>query len=301
MIHFLTGENTFATDRNLQRLLADWQGDVERLDGSELTVEQLPDVLQGATLFSSERMIVIKNVSDNRTVWSVLADWLEKGVDNNVVFVEKNPDKRTKTFKWLEKNAEQTKANELSVGEAVRWLLDEAKTRNMTLDNQTAQYMVDYVGTDQWRLSSEFEKLRLSGKELNKELVRALVEPTPQATSFELLDAAFAGRKDEVGWLLHTVARTEDPYMFFGLLASQVYALLAVKSGADKRPEEIAKDVGIHPFVLRKVSTLARQLSTVNARLLVTRLAELDANMKSRAVDPWTQIEVFLLAFTTNK
>lgn len=294
MIHLLTGENTFETERRLKELVAGYDGDVERFDGEELSVEQLPDLFSGATLFSTKRLVITKNASQNKSLWNLLVDWLEKSVENDVVFVEEHPDKRTKTYKWLEKNSEVFVAKELQPFEAVRWLQQEAEKKRVNISRADCEFFVDYVGTDQWRLESELEKLALSGSELSEDTIRALVEPTPQATSFELLDAAFRGQTAEMERLFQVVSREDDPYMFFGLLSGQIYALALVTTGKGKRPEDIAKATGVHPFVLRKISGLAERMSSNSLQQLTSRLAELDANMKSRAVEPWTQVYSFL-------
>ncbi len=300
MIHLLIGDNTFALEQQQNRIIDDFAGDVEKIDGSELTVAKLPDLLMGVTLFSPKRLIIIKNVSENRLVWGILSEWLERAGDLDAILVEKHPDRRTKTYKWLEKNAKVFVTKELQAGEAINWLKTEAQVRGSEMSHDTAQYFVEYVGVDQWRLRSELEKTLLSDAKLTKELIRDIVEPTPQATSFELLDAAFAGRHKEVENLLATVSHQEEPYMFFGLLASQVYAIAVVKSGQGKRPDEIAKEAGIHPFVVRKVMPLASVIGSGDVKRLVAQLADLDAHMKSRSVDPWTQIHLLLKSFRTS-
>lgn len=292
MIHLFFGENSFEIERRLAELLASYEGDIEKVDGSVLAAEQLPDLFAGVTLFSTKRLVVIKQVSQNKSLWPILVDWLEKGIDNDLVFVETNLDKRTKTYKWLEKHAQVIQTKELQPYEAVRWVMDAAK--DLQVSHELAEFFVDYVGTDQWRLSSELEKLRLAGEVPSRQLIEQLVEPTPQATAFELLDAAFRAQNERFSGLFETVSRNDDPYLFFGLLAGQVYALALVRTARGKRPDEIARETGVHPFVLQKVSGLADTLSTTDLKLMVERLAELDAHMKSRAVEPWTQIRSFL-------
>ena len=96
---------------------------------------------------------------------------------------------------------------------------------------------------------------------ITRELIQDITEPHPQATAFELLDAAFGGDQATLDRLLAIVSRSEDPYKFFGLLASQVFALVAVKAAGQRRPDEVAKDLGLHPFVVRKVVQLAADLT----------------------------------------
>lgn len=289
VITLLTGDNTYETEQQLKALISDFSGEVEKFDGVELTLEMLPDLFMGVTLFATERLVVIKNASQNKTVWSDLSDWLEKAGDTDVVLIEPKADKRTKTYKWLQKNAKIVENKDLQPFEAEQWVV-----KKYDASREFARFFVDYVGVDQWRLETEFEKIRLSGKEPSESLVRELVEPTPQATSFELLDAAFQGRYELLDQRLAVVAKNEDPYMFFGLLASQVYALAFAKLGEGKNPDVIAKAGGIHPFVLRKLQPIAKRLSIKELEYLVDKLASLDASLKSRPVEPWVQISLFL-------
>lgn len=294
MIYLFSGENSFEVESRARALAESFDGEVEKIDGSELTVEQLPDLLVGATLFSSKRLVIIKNASSNRAVWTALGEWLEKGTENDIALVETNPDKRTKTYKWLLKNAKSYVAKYLQEHEAVSWVIDQAKRLQIDMPRPVAQFFVEYIGADQWRLNSELQKIKLSGQTPSEELVRRIVEPTPQATSFELLDAAFRGQPEVMQKIFDDVSRREDPYMFFGLLAGQCYAVALMQTAGGKRPEDIAKASGVHPFVLKKCSSLAAGMTKGQLKSLVERLAELDANIKSRPVDPWTQIYSFL-------
>lgn len=299
MIYLFSGENTFEVDQQAQALIDGFDGEVEKIDGSELAVEQLPDLLAGATLFSSKRLIVIKNASSNRPIWAALGEWFEKGAENDVVLIEINLDKRTKTYKWLSKHAKSYVAKYLQQHEAVGWVVEQAKQRGFDMSRSVAQFFVDYVGTDQWRLLTELKKIELSGLAPTVELIRQITEPTPQATSFELLDAAFRGQHESLRRIFADVSKGEDPYMFFGLLAGQCYAIALMQTAEGKHPEEIAKTTGVHPFVLKKCSVLASDMTKSRLKLLTERLAELDSNMKSRPVEPWTQIYSFLKSLKT--
>lgn len=295
MVYLIFGENSYEADQQLSRIVAGFSGEVARFDGSELTIEQLPDLLMGQTLFSSSRLIVLKYVAENRPVWSVLSEWLDRSGEVDLVLIETKPDKRSKTFKWLQKNAKLIECREIKPFEAVNWLKTYAQEKNITIPNDIATFMVDYIGVDQWRLANELAKIHLSGQTLTKDLVRELTEPTPQATTFELLDAAFTRNTDLLIQKLTIASRNEDPYMFFGLLASQIYALALMQSRGGRRADEVAKSSGVHPYVLQKMSSIAQGVGTADLEKIITGLAELDDNLKSRSVDPWVQIKSFLL------
>jgi DNA polymerase III delta subunit len=106
MITLLTGENSFENERALQRLVAASTVSIERVDGASLEMKQLPDLLMGATLFADKRLVVIRNLSENKSLWNDFGTWLPRVSDDiHLVLVEPKPDKRTKTYKDLQKVA----------------------------------------------------------------------------------------------------------------------------------------------------------------------------------------------------
>lgn len=294
MVYVFCGENSYEIQQRINELADGFDGEVEKIDGSELTLEQLPDLLTGVTLFSSARLIVIKGASQNKPIWTALGEWFERGIDTNVILVETSLDKRLKTYKWLEKHAKMTMCKELRAPEAEQWVKQAAAQRSVSMPASLIRFFVDYVGTDQWRLESELNKLQLSGEVPTEAVIKAIVEPTPQATAFELLDAAFRGQQAVFDELFSAVSRREEPHLFFGLLAGQVYAIAAVHFAKGKSTEVVAKDNSLHPFVTQKVAPLARKLTAADIKDMTSRLAGLDANLKSRSVEPWTQIRSFL-------
>ena len=96
--------------------------------------------------------------------------------------------------------------------------------------------------------------------------------------------------------IFETVSRQEDPYMFFGLISSQVHAIALMKNAGGRSVYVVAKEAGANAYVLEKVEGLAATMSSRQIKSMVSRLAELDANIKSRGVDPWIQIRSFLVS-----
>lgn len=301
MITLLTGANAYAIrqavhDRVSEMVVTHGPEAVERIDAGALKPGDMPQLLMGASLFSSERLVVIEDLSDNKTVWAGL-DELLAGVpaETTVLLVETHPDKRTKAYKWLQKNADVREFNELDERTASEWLQTEARRNDSDLQPEAARYLVRYVGLDQWRLKGELDKLLLAEEPITNALIQDISEPHPQATAFELLDAAFGGDRDTLERLLTIVSRSEDPYKFFGLLSSQVFALAAVKAAGQRRPDEIAKDLGLHPFVVRKVGSLAGRLDQSKLNNVVETLARGDEQLKTTGAEPWSLIGRMLL------
>lgn len=304
MITLLTGDNTFSIRDALdvrsnaarEKLGADA---ITVVDANDLDLADLPQLLLGASLFASERLIIIRDAAANKIIWEKLAEILPEVADTtSVILLAPTADKRTKTYKWLQKNAEVHESRDMSEPELIQWLKTEANHAGIDIKPDVARYLIDFVGTDQWRLRQDLEKLVLSGETPSVELIRELIEPNPQASAFQLLDAVMAGRSAQVEQYLKIIQGSEDPYRFFGLLSNQIYALLVCAAAGNRDATIIARDSGVHPFVIRKLQPIARKLSAKQRQTIINTIADLDRQLKSTGHEPWTLIRVALNAIT---
>lgn len=297
MITLLTGENSFEMSRALKTLAAGFNGHVERIDGEELELKQLPDLLMGATLFADKRLVIIKRLSENKAVWADFGDWLPRVSDDvHLVLVEPKPDKRTKTYKQLQKiaSAQDFPAwSERDTGKAEKWAVAEAKALGFTLAPASARALVARVGADQWLLAQALEKLAFVD-EPTPQRIEEIIEATPVENVFNLFEVALRGNANKVSEMLQTLELTEDPFRLFGLLSGQAFQLAALAI-ADKPDAEVAKDIGAHPFALSKLAPHAKRLGRGGARRVVAAFAEADEGMKTSAASPWLLIERALI------
>jgi DNA polymerase III subunit delta len=297
MITLLTGENGFENERALKALASSFDGTVERIDGSELDIKQLPDLLMGVSLFASKRLVVIKNLSENKNLWSQFGDWMARvSPDIHLVLVEPKPDKRTKTYKDLQKAADVRESKlwtERDAGVAEQWVAAEAKRMGFELDKKCAQFLVRRVGVDQWLLSQALHKLSVA-ETVSVETIEDIIEPNPTENVFMLFESALKGDALKIKKMLAILETTEDAYRLLGLLSGQAvqFAVLAL---SDKPSAEVAKDMGVHPYAMSKLAPAAKKLGRTGAKRIVAAFSEADEAVKSSAVDPWLLIERALI------
>jgi DNA polymerase-3 subunit delta len=301
VITLLTGENSFEVNSALQQIVAEFDGAAEKFDGSELEARQLPDLLMGATLFANKRLVIIKNLSENKPVWEALTDWLKRLSDDiHLVLVEAKPDKRTRTFKDLKAIAtvrEFAAWTERDSFSAEAWVINEAKKQGWELDKKSAQTLIGRVGMDQWLLASALEKLAVLDN-VTPQTIAEHIDANPKENVFNLFEAALNGDGPRVSDMIRTLELTEDPYMVFGLLSGQAFQLAAL-AVSDKPSSEVAKDIGAHPFAVSKLSSHAKRLSKTNVREIIAAFADADDAMKSSGGEPWLLIERTLIKVST--
>ncbi len=264
-------------------------------DGATVAPEELPQLLMGASLFAPERLVVIDDASTQKVVWEKLGDYLpDVGEGTDVLLVAPTADKRTRTYKWLQKTSEVITPAVPNEAQLVNWVQAQTRSKDVDIDPNVARYIIEFTAGDQWQLQNDIEKLALAGKPVTPELVRELLVPNPASSAFDLLDAALNKQSSQVAKLLDGVKAHEDPYRFFGLLSNQIFAVLIIAAAGNRPPDTVAKDSALHPFVVRKTQPLARKLSADDRKRLAEVAATTDMQLKSSGVEPWVLITAAL-------
>ena len=296
MITVLTGENTFEIERALEKLTSEFDGRIERINADNLQLANLPDLLMGVSLFADKRTIAIRGLSENKPIWSVFGDWLDKISDDiHLILIEPKLDKRTVTYKSLKGKVTLNEFEPLSDRDLYaveKWVISEAENQKVKIDKKCVQLLIERVGTDQWALFHALEKLALVDG-VTTQVINDLVESNPTENAFNLLETALRGDVKKLQSVLAVLKQTEDEYKLFGLLSSQVFQLIVVFS-ADKS-DNPARDFGIHPYVVSKLTPLAHKLGKQGISNLVELFAKTDEELKSTGTDPWLLIEKCLL------
>jgi DNA polymerase-3 subunit delta len=292
MITVLTGENSYEIDVALRAIISSFKGRPERLDGASLELRQLPDLLMGGTLFSEERLIIIRGITENAALKSQLHEWLDRVDDSiHLILIDEKLDKRTVLYKDLKKKAnlkEFPAWGERDTNAAVQWVLKQAPE----LDRSLAQHLVQRVGLDQWQLASSLDILA-NLDEISVSSIDEHIELNRTENVFQLFELALEGKGERIVEILRTLELAEEPYGLFALLSSQAYQLAAV--GLAEASDNPTKDAGIHPFVASKLERHARRLGPRGVLKVLSVLADADADLKRSRGEPWLVIEKSLL------
>ena len=299
MITLLTGDNSFEIEQYVKGLIQNFDGEVEKIDADSINLNNLPDVLMGVSLFSQKRLIIIRQLSQNSSIWKIIADWLDKISDDiTLILVEPTLDKRTGAYKAISKSGsikEFTAWRDRDYLKAEEWVALEAKKRDLKLSKENARLLVNKIGVDQWQLFHAIEKLSDLG-DASAENIEDFIDSNPLESSLNLLDSAVRGDVPAVQKTLMAVKQNEDAYRIFALLSSQAFNMLTIYSS--EKSDDISKDFSIHPFVISKLSPLVRKIGKGGVSKLIQILAKADDDIKSSKAEPWIIIESALLKIT---
>lgn len=301
MMVFLSGDNDHAIRSELEQIKEKFikehgAGRVERYEGEELSVDRLPDLMRGGSLFGAQRLVIIHGARDNKELVEYLAENAGSvDEETTLVLVEPKADKRTSWFKKLAKLPGAKLTYQLKGAPLLHWLLSEAKRRGAQLDASIASFLIQRVGEDQWRLSTELDKLLLAGPKIGREQIEELVEPSPSQSVFDLLEDILQGRVHEAYELYDRLRLSEiEPQQFISLLAWQVNAMLIVKSAGARPPSEISAKSGLSPYVVGKSLALVRKLKFADMAKLVDLVIEADSDSKKTGADADRRVKLLI-------
>ena len=292
MITWLVGENSFEVREALKAIEAEFGAPAERVDGTEVSLAQLPDLLMGISLFASQRLVAITNLSQNSTVWEKLPDWLPRVNDDiHIVFIDTKPDKRTTSYKALKKAADLHEFpawTDRDISKAEQWVSARAQAQGVAIDRSSVQHLVARVGLDPWQLVHALDTLSLLDA-ITPESINQVIPPNLRENIFQLFETALEGKPQLVADQIKTLALQEDPYALFALLSSQAMTLAAVTYADDSANP--TKDFAIHPFVASKLQRHGKKLGKAKVGQVLEAFAKTDADMKRSKAEPWLLIE----------
>lgn len=306
MIYCLIGENSFARRLELKKLIGG--ASARQYDGSEMAPADLATALAGQSLFGGDEIIVIDEASSNKPLWDAFGAWVEKLDDGTtLILCDTKPDKRTKTYKQLQKYGKLIACDEWSsrqTAAAEEWLRQYATKQEVKLSAALAYDMVQRAIRpsaidekpiiDQQLLATAVRQLRLAEGDVSQELIETVLPPSLHENVFGLLERAMKGDVTGVQRMVgHLAHSKQDGHQTFGLLASQatnIAALVLSPSTAN-----VADDIGANPYALRQLNDLARRCSLEQIRFVVQSLAHTDEQLKSGRGDAWELVEKSLV------
>jgi hypothetical protein len=296
MIYLLHGNNEFEKRAALAALVGD--ADVMRRDGEALTLADIQEITIGQTLFTQSSVYVISRLSENPDIWPRLPEILFDD-DNTIILVENKLDKRTKTYKWLQKTAktqEFVALGDRQKPQLITWCETQAHERGYKLTRKQIGMLIDRLGFDQLRLSNFLDQLALAEK-ITDALINDLVPLARSENVFDLFVAALSKDYETVHSIisyLESESGVDGAYQTMGLLASQATNMAAlVLSGGDNKL--VAADLSVNPYVLQRLSSSAQTIDIEHLRRINDALFQVDLQMKTTGVNPWLLIETALV------
>lgn len=298
MLILIQGEDTYSSRQYLQKLIDAFHskhresgGMVEVFDAEAQDWGQLAGHMTGGGLFSSKKLVVAKNVFENKEVRDSLSDFLAdhelSGDTTLVVYHAGTSDKRLKLAVRLAKEQYSKEFKQPSERDMPAIIQKHAKELGAEMDVTAANALAAAVGPNMWRARNETAKLAATRERpITRETVSRLVHAGSEEDIWKFVDALSSGdKKTALGLVDAQLEASEAPQQLLGMIIRQVRLLIALH-GAEGADASLAGELKLNPFVVKKTRQQSKRFTA--SRLIATyhALSRLDRALKEGRGEP---------------
>ena len=308
MIIYIYGEDTFRSRQYLGDQVSkfkqarDPQGyNVTFLDAQKAEPGKIVSEILASPFLAEKRLLVVENIlsiSDKDFLQQLIDRIKDKKIpeSNIVIFWQGEKLSKVKDVKDLHALlAKEKYAQEFAplIGSAlIAWINTEVKKRNGKISGVAVNFLAQNSAGDMWFLNSLLDQLvaYVAEKEIGIADVNLFLDEKVDDNVFNMVEAIVGGNKKQAYKLLEEQRRLgEDDFKLFGLIVWQFRTLLAMRSlyeAEDNASSDVmAKELGLHPFVVRKNLGLVKRYNLKKLEEIYSELLQMDVKAKTGQAD----------------
>ncbi len=287
-IFLLYGEEKYDLEQKVEKIKKEFEKlevGVNLFYITKENINELESICQGFTFFGASKLIIIKNTNLKFDV-----DFL-KDIDEQtkIVIIEDSVDKRLTSYKQLSKIAECIEFKHMKDKEIVAYIIQILKKYNKNIDYKTAEYMQSICGEEKANIINELQKLviYLDDKEIvTKEDVDKVCSKTLNAKIFDVLQKIIDKKHSEAIASLDDLLNQKEPIVkIYIMLYKQIKQMYMIKVLKEKRENDIASKLGIHPFVYKNLSITCDKYELEDLKKLIYEFDNYDEKTKNGELD----------------
>lgn len=283
MILVLYGEDTYRSRQKLKEIIEAYRKkagpcfNLEKLDAEENDFSGLKSLVQGVSLFSPKKLVIVESAFSSEKNFDYLLEAVQGLGEIKSTFLvlwDRNLSAeslgRLEQIRSLVDGVQEFRS--LTGRMLQGWVEEEAQKRGLKLYPAQFAHLASF-GSNLWGLSNELDKMALT------EIADFQKQDTRQYNIFQLGDTFFVSPQTALSTLLNLLHQGHDDFSLFSYLANHSRTLLTVKIYLD-RGVAVSSHHKLHPYVIKKASVLARGLSQEKLQSLPGKFFEEDFRIK---------------------
>ena len=274
-----------------------------RFAGVATDIKAVRESAQTMPFFADKRVIVLDGTDwfkkSNDEVAAFLGDIPESSC---VIFTETNVDKRSNTYKAIDKAGHAADFEELKEEDIQKWICREVDRNHLKITVGAVHALIEATGPDLTALHNELEKLYafcMEKEAIERSDVEELAHVRATDRIFDMIEYMATKRKDDALKLYYDLLELkESPLRILNMLERQFRLLIAVKDlksrGLNKN--QIADKLQIKPFVADKCIGQAGHFSMGELKKALKDAAEFENAAKSGGILDRMAVEMLLIS-----
>jgi len=324
-VYFLHGPEEYLKREFVRELVHAALPEAERpfnldiIHGDQFEALELADRLQSFPLFSSRRVVIVRNfealsVSNRERLVELAAS-----VPPSVTLVIESNDEKLETVAHKKLAAAAARAGvafafgALNESETLERVLGRFRREGIQVDADALDLLVESVGTQLMDLSNEVDKILLAAaesKQATRELVAGVIGKYRTETLFGLLDGVgVSAPATTLSRLASLLEAGEEPVFLVAMMLRRVVSLLEVRHVMAERGRAVSTDRALaeslaatqSPFFAAKLREQAARTDSPQLEILLGNLRWADLKLKTSSIDTKCVVEEALLAAHVGK
>ncbi|MFC4001419.1 DNA polymerase III subunit delta [Prauserella oleivorans] len=274
--------------------LADDTAELTRMRVSDITPPELAELVS-PSLFSEGRVIVLEHAQDiSQELADAVLSYVKDPADGVVLVVVHSGGGRSKAAKSLpsalrKAGAVVTECEKITKpAEREAFVRNEVRRAGGRIDAAGVAALVDAVGSDLRELASAAAQLVAdSGGKVDEDAVRRYHRGKADVTGFLVAEKAVAGDRAAALESLRWAQQIGVPHVLIAdALADAVRTTARVSAAGRGNPNQLAGELGMPPWKIRKAQGQARGWSAGPLADAMRIVARVNAEVKGAAADP---------------
>ena len=314
-IYFFYGDEDFNIELKLEEMKSKLNKDFIAMNFQTLDNPTYPDLinaLRTQPMMFGEMLIVInsdKYFSSQKNFFedSELSD-IEDALNNNpeslnIVFVVKLPreenkkiDTRRKLYKILSKyNTQEFQTfKTYKTAEISSWIKQHAKKKNLILNDDATELLIEYLGNNLRQFDAELEKLKLIAypeKTITKEMVKDIAISNQDL--FNITELIMQNQKDRALLEFKKLTDKKHPLEILSAIQTMLRKWILIKTKFNSiSTMELSKLTGMHEFVVKQTASKLKNTKIGDLVKLKQNLFNVETRIKSaEALDIISEVE----------
>lgn len=303
-VYLLHGEEPYYIDQisNLlqDRVLSESERGFNQtiLYGKDTDMQTILNAAKRFPMMSEYQLVLVKEAQelkwgkgddDKKASSDPMQAYIENPLGSTIlVFCYKHGkfDKRKKIYKAIDKTGLVFESATIYADKVAPWVDDYVKQKQCYIQARASALLAEYLGNDLSKIAGELDKLMLGisqGQEITTTDVQANIGISKDYNVFELQTAL--GRRDvlKANQIIHYFAKNPKSgpmVMVLGTLNNYFTKILRYHYTTDKSPQNLAKELGVHPFFVKEYEQAARSYNKAQVFRVISHLRTSDLKTK---------------------
>ncbi len=306
-VYLLFGDETYLVQQYKDKLVNALTDVEDTLNFSKFVGEgsdptEMISFCQTMPFFADRRVVLVSGSGLFAKSNDYLADNIPGLPDTAVmVFVEKDVDKRSRTYKAVDRYGETLEFVTPDERTLTIWITAQVKAVSKEIEQSAVFKLIENAGSDMNVIRNELDKLiaycmdvpRITLKDVNEICIS-----NPEDDVFQMIECIARGQKSKAIHLYHGLLDRKEPALkILFLIARQFDILLKIKLCAreGKTDEQTAEITGIRSWLVKKYREQSDRYSYEQLRTIVDKCQEMDYKFKTGQISDTIAVELLIV------